>query len=272
MITLRATRISCSRVVVRWMMVFAVCTASVLAAANTTASGPVAYYPFNGSTEDASGWGNHAVNMGAMPTVDRHGNPAGAYVTGAFGHLEAPDSDSLDFSGAVTLATWFRFDDVESVTGVMVGKGMGTGYSVSVYYGGSYICPDPGALRQIQVTVEGCSNRFISGPVFDCGTGEWHHVAVVFVSNGPSDVTASLYADGAFGGSLGMSCPGAPNTMPLGIGADDEASLRLFAGALDDVRVFDRELTVEEITELYNSLFIDGFESGSTSSWMSISP
>jgi hypothetical protein len=43
-------------------------------------------------------------------------------------------------------------------------------------------------------------------------------------------------------------------------------------GAIDDVRIYDTALSAPEINELHNSLFIDGFESGSTSSWMSVSP
>ncbi|MCC7030850.1 MAG: hypothetical protein IT257_11135, partial [Chitinophagaceae bacterium] len=41
--------------------------------------GLVAYYPFNGNTNDASGNGNNAVNNGAALTADNWGNANGAY-------------------------------------------------------------------------------------------------------------------------------------------------------------------------------------------------
>lgn len=247
----------------RWLVI-----AVLFVAPPVAANGPVAYFPFNGSTDDASGYGNHAVSMGAVPTEDRFGNPDSAYLVGDFGYLEAPDGDSLDITDAFTVATWFRMDDMLSRFGVLASKGMGTAYSVSVYYGGSYDCPDPIAERGIQVTVAGCSFRFASGPFFDCGTGEWRHVAVTIGSlSGYRPVF--LYVDGALAATNSTGCTPGSNADPLGIGID---IADIFAGAIDDLRLYDRELTAEEITELYNSILIDGFESGSASSWTSTAP
>ena len=41
--------------------------------------GLVAYYPFNGNANDASGNGNDGVNTGAVLTIDRHGNSDSAF-------------------------------------------------------------------------------------------------------------------------------------------------------------------------------------------------
>ena len=240
-------------------------------APQSAANGPVAYFPFNGSTDDASGYGNHAVTFGAVPTEDRFGNPNGAYLVGTIGHLEVLDSNSLDIAEAFSFAAWFRMDDMLSIFGVLAGKGMNTAYSVSVYNGGSYLCPDPVAERGIQVSVGGASNRFSTGPFFDCGTGEWRHIVVTVGTDPGGSHPTSLYVEGSYVSTIGMLGDFANNTAPLGIGKDGVSSYR-FAGAIDDLRLYDRELTAEEITELYNSLLIDGFESGSTSSWMSSLP
>jgi len=242
-----------------------------LASFPAAANGPVAYFPFNGSTEDASGFGNHAVSMGAVPTEDRFGNPNSAYLVGSFGHLEAADSDSLDITDAFTIAAWFRQDDVISVFAVLAGKGRHTAYSVSVYYGGSWVCPDPAAERGIQVTIAGYSMRFTDGPFFDCGTGEWRHVAVTVGVRSGGLHPISLYVDGSFIETTSMGGVPTNNPAPLGIGKDGEA-LDRFAGAIDDLRLYDRELTADEVTGLFNSLFIDGFESGSTSAWSNTVP
>ena len=66
--------------------------------------GPVAHYPFDGNTDDASGFGNHAVSMGAVLTADRFGSPNSAVVVGSTGHLEAADSSSLDITDAFTIS------------------------------------------------------------------------------------------------------------------------------------------------------------------------
>ena len=241
------------------------------AASPAAANGPVAYFPFNGSIEDASGFGNHAVSMGAVPTEDRFGNPNSAYLVGSFGHLEAADSDSLDITDAFTIAAWFRQDDMISDFGVLAGKGMNTAYSVSVYYGGSWVCPDPVAERGIQVTIAGCAMRFTDGPFFDCGTGEWRHVAVTVGVPSGGLHPISLYVDGSFIETRFMGCVPTNNAAPLGIGKDGAAHDR-FAGAIDDLRLYDRELAAGEVTELFNSLLIDGFESGSISAWSNTVP
>lgn len=242
-----------------------------VAAIPSAANGPVAYFPFNGSTDDASGYGNHAVAMGAVPTEDRHGNPAGAYLVGSIGHLEAPDSDSLDITEAYSLSVWIRQDEMISILGTIAGKGLNTAYSASVYYGGSYVCPDPAAERRIQVSVGGATNGWVDGPFFDCGTAEWRHVVVTVGTQPGGNHPASLYVEGIYIGTTSMMGTFENNTAPLGIGKDGETPYS-FAGAIDDLRLYDRELTADEITELYNSLLIDGFESGSMSSWMHAVP
>jgi len=232
------------------------------------ADGPVAYYPLNGSIKDSSGFGNHAANMGAVLTADRFGNAGSAFLFDGAGYLSAPDSNSLDIDTAFTLATWFRLDDVVSTFGVLAGKGSNSAYSVSIYYGGSTVCQDPTAqsLRQVQVTVGSGSNRFISGPSFPCGTGQWHHVAVTVRTESNGSHTAHLYVNGSYAATTGLEGSFANNTSPLGIGKDG-VSANYFAGAIDDLRLYDRELSSAEITEVYNSLFIDGLESGSTAAW-----
>lgn len=243
----------------------------VLSVSQASANGPVAYFPFNGSTDDASGYGNHAVVFGAVPTADRFGNPNSAYLVGSFGHLEAPDNDSLDITEAYSLSLWFRHDDLVSTAAVFAGKGANTAYSVNIYYAGSWLCPDPLVNRRIQASVGGARGSFSNGPFFDCGLNEWRHIVVTVRTEPGGSHTANLYVEGSHEGTFGMMGEFANNTAPLGIGKDGETNDR-FAGAIDDLRLYDRELTADEISELYNSLFIDGFESGSVSSWMSSVP
>ena len=75
-----------------------------------------------------------------------------------------------------------------------------------------------------------------------------------------------VFLDGALMATCPLSQAGVHRTsgdMHIGDG---------WIGMLDDLRLYDRVLTAEEISELYNSLFIDGFESGSVSSWMTTAP
>src|SRR5688572_31916423 len=59
--------------------------------------GLIAYYPFNGNTDDASGNGNHAVFNNATPTADRFGNANGAYrFNGVDNYMRETNSTSFN--------------------------------------------------------------------------------------------------------------------------------------------------------------------------------
>lgn len=60
-------------------------------------SGLVAYYPFSGDANDASGNGNNAVFNTATLTTDKSGNPNKAYLfNGSSSYIQIPNSQSLN--------------------------------------------------------------------------------------------------------------------------------------------------------------------------------
>lgn len=80
--------------------------------------------------------------------------------------------------------------------------------------------------------------------------GKWHHVAVT--SDGVSIETGVLYFDGEIDTISGS---GAENLQTVGgpvqIGGNSVFGNDNYTGLLDDIRVYDRELTAAEIKELY---------------------
>ena len=73
--------------------------------------GLVAYYPFDGNANDASGNGNHGVVHGATPTTDRFGNANSAYGFNGddCGYVEVPNSTGLQcITRAITISAWIR--------------------------------------------------------------------------------------------------------------------------------------------------------------------
>src|SRR5208282_5892757 len=70
--------------------------------------GLVAYYPFNGNANDASGNGNNGTVYGATLTADRFGNPNAAYsFNGASAYITTPLTNTI-FSGDFTASVWFN--------------------------------------------------------------------------------------------------------------------------------------------------------------------
>src|ERR1700721_3520704 len=79
---------------------------NLLADLNT---GLVAYYPFNGNANDASGNGNNGNVAGATLTADRFGNPNSAYsFNGKSNYIRVPNSDSLQLTNDFTLTAWIK--------------------------------------------------------------------------------------------------------------------------------------------------------------------
>ncbi len=70
----------------------------------------VAYYPLDGTADDASLNGNHGTKMGdPMPATDRFGRAGRAMeFDGDDDQIIVPDSDSLDVENGITVAAWIR--------------------------------------------------------------------------------------------------------------------------------------------------------------------
>jgi len=69
----------------------------------------IAYYPFTGNANDASGHGNNGTVSGATLVPDRNGNPNGAYFfDGSSSFIQIPNSPSLNFQNAISINFWMK--------------------------------------------------------------------------------------------------------------------------------------------------------------------
>ncbi len=93
------------------------------------------------------------------------------------------------------------------------------------------------------LSIEGVWMEAVSGQVMAAGT--WVHVAGTYDGS-----TIKVFVDGAEMGST--PCVGAinPSSYPLEIGRSPYETTRLFNGLVDDVRLYDRRLSVAEIQAL----------------------
>lgn len=93
-------------------------------------------------------------------------------------------------------------------------------------------------------------------------TGEWHNVVHVFSQNG-TNTNLTVYIDGAQVGTTISAATSSMNLASLNIGAARNG-IRVFDGMLDEVAVWNRALTLEEINnantgELADSIYQRGF-------------
>jgi len=201
-------------------------------------TGLEAHYEFEGTTNDSAG-AKHGTAMGE-PT----------FVAGKVG--QAINFDGVDdyvfidgsFQPAVyTMAVWFRSDGWPADRDIL------SAYAPGVQFGILLELRSNGVLRYLHrypLGVAGGSNIYTTTTFDD---GAWHHAAIV-----KSETEIVLYVDGENAGSMPDSSVFDPaDAFGLAIGVLDnerEPALRLFVGAMDDIRIYNRPLSQGETTWL----------------------
>ena len=82
---------------------------SALAQPGFLSDGLVAYYPFNGNANDASGNGRHGTVVGATLTADRFGQANSAYSFRGAEYIRLPQTLSWKNAAGITFSAWVEF-------------------------------------------------------------------------------------------------------------------------------------------------------------------
>jgi type II secretory pathway pseudopilin PulG len=213
---------------------------------------------------DSSGNGNNGalVNM-TSPGCWVAGQIGGALVfDGSDDYVDLGTDSSLNFgdSEPFTIAAWIKTTDEYGLI-VSFRNSEDDGSDIDFAVGNEGGDGDHPGKAMILVRQDGGGEwaSVISGP--SVNDGQWHHVAAVRGSGS----TIELFVDGVSQGtSSGSESGGAITTNVRAIGCevywdcggDEYCSL---AGTIDDVRIYKRALTAEEIAELANVLRYGGF-------------
>ncbi len=121
------------------------------------------------------------------------------------------------------------------------------------------------ALPGAEFALNGAAESNITIPTGD----NWMHIAFVFDSGaGRIDMYFDgKYVDSTFG-ATGVPCGDGRSST---IGSWDEDGLgfmrRFHDGRIDELHIYDRTLDQDEVFELAQGIFRDGFESGDLSAW-----
>lgn len=204
--------------------------------------GLVAYYPFNGNANDASGNGNNGTVFGATLTKDRFGESASAYNFGQLEYIAGKDAPQLDFGpqSSFSVFAWINFSgDVPGFQGI-----------ISKMYDDSN--PTSGfQLGIFQNTVQvqmGPPPALTFNGSLTLNDGKWHMVGLR-----RTGIIADIWIDGR--PEAGVSNPTlVPQDMTctnsLFLGVDRNLS-RFFPGSIDDIRIYNRALSQTEVQQLY---------------------
>jgi formylglycine-generating enzyme required for sulfatase activity len=199
-------------------------------------NGLVAYYPFNGNANDESGSGNHGILQNVVQTTDRFGitNSSLLFLDGKNGQMVT--SSQQEPINNQTISIWFRLK-------------FGYHYTPPSYLvcltgtrDGSWSTVDK--IMLVGDPVDGCFSFYLwpNKPVYTVSTNlvadaRWHHAVSVQSTDG-----INIYIDGKPSGTT-------PKSDWSGISGFWRIVLN--NGSVDDLRIYNRALSDEEVKSLY---------------------
>jgi alpha-tubulin suppressor-like RCC1 family protein len=194
--------------------------------------GLAAYYPFSSNANDLSGRGNHGVVYGAMLTADRFGRANSAYhFNGGGDYIRVPYSNTLSFPHDLTVAAWIKTTGDAGGIAEEHNGGSDGNFVFGLAQDGRLRFGRSGAVA---------SGQYDSDFVND---GQWHFVVGTYDS---ANQVVKVYIDGYFASSYAELQSLPDDHVPLIIG-DENDHLYAFDGVIDDVRLYHRVLSEEEI-------------------------
>jgi T5SS/PEP-CTERM-associated repeat protein len=197
--------------------------------------GLIAHWDAENGAMDATGNGHDGIFRGNAATTTA--GPFGKAFTldGDGDYIEI--GDELDMGASdFTLAAWVNGarDPGMNEWGRILDKGYASGYELgrtgfAHTVGFTFLNSDPSFTSTSEVIDE-----------------TWHHIAIV-----KSGTTATVYADGVAEGTVTVSAQAQDNALPLLIGYNPGEGLRgAWMGMLDELKIFDRALSPNEIAAL----------------------
>ena len=192
-----------------------------------------AYWKFDdgfGTTAfDSSGNGNDGIFVGDPQWVD--GKLGGALEFNGDDYLNCGNGPSLQIQDEITIAFWFQVEAFSNSWEAFIAKS-DSAYRIS--RGGE-------TGNATHLGISGTSVGNFNGTATVTG-GDWHHMAAVY-----DGTNARIYIDGVLDTEVAATGQINLSSSDLYIGENSGATGRFLHGLLDEVRIYSRALTDEEI-------------------------
>ncbi len=221
-------------------------------------SGLVAWYPFDGNAADASGHANHGTVMGALPAPDRFGQSASAFLfPGTNEKIVCPNDTALTNARSLSVAAWFKVEHRpggwdQNVLLANIGP-FGSSGGFQIITGNPPNTEVSGMFRNTTF-----ADQVLSGSgLATIDTGQWYHVAFTLDYHASGNNTlAKLYLNGSPLASQTFSSYIAYQSITpflIGLNIDSLSFQRSFKGSLDDIGLWNRPLSPQEVAALYQA-------------------
>jgi hypothetical protein len=218
------------------------------ATGSSLGDGLIAYFPLDGDFQDNAG-DAHGFEVGAAPIEFAGGQfGQGVDLNGVDQYVSTPveTEDRFDFSDGTgfTVSAWFRVDAFDKSWQAIVTKGEGTNWRIHRQGDTDNLGPVAGGVNPDN----GNGFDLVENPI-SVNDGQIHHVVITNIP----DVSSSYYLDGVL---IQEGFPGVPegNEWPMMIGenANNGGNGRTFNGLIDDLAVWNRGLSADEVSQIFN--------------------
>jgi len=217
--------------------------------------GLIAFYPFNGNANDESGNGNNGTVVGASLSSDRFNNSESAYIfDGLDDYIDIGLLSELNGALEISISIWimkFSADRYEGFVGRWNTDSKPN--NVLLLYNNEQSWVNyPIFDLQFDDESIGWAEAKNKAPI-----GEWFHLAGVWRS---SDGFIGIYMNGTlensnfYGQGKSLYYLDTYTTRIGHWGFPEQGGECFFLGKLDDIRIYKRALTEEEIKSLYNEI------------------
>jgi len=197
--------------------------------------GLVAWYPFNGNANDASGNNNNGTVNGATLTMDRFGNANKAYSFNGNADISIANATTLNIqqpNGQISISVWAKKTTNASVGHILGKRTLCGNFQYQLAFNSSPINIGWGG-----------PNSFVNNTLTVFPLNEWIHYVGTF-----DGTTWKLYKNGVFAESIvaALTSAVADNLIFGGSG-----TCQKFVGSIDDIRIYNRALNECEIQNLF---------------------
>lgn len=217
--------------------------------------GLVAYWPFNGDATDATGNGHNGTVAGATLASDRFGSAGKAYQFGQNSAAITAPLDSSVFAGDFTATVWFKADSIEMGWPTLLSEEADDSIHYSPFtLGISGLrcgCAYPGGLNAGSTYASATFAWFLA-PQKPAPIGSFNQAVVTKSGN-----TVTIYVNSQVWEQAMVATPTVQKGSRLWVGRSswdgqwDVPGTSLFHGILDDIRIYSRALSAQEVKDLY---------------------
>jgi len=197
--------------------------------------GLVAYYPFNGNTNDESGNANHGTALKNELTSDHNSVSNRAFNFDGTNYIKVPNSSSLSsIKKALSITAWiYNIDQLVSI--ICKADYDGATMQFRLFSDNAILFANNGQSADFTATLNPLNT--------------WKHIAIV--SDG---ISAKYYLNGILQATIASHSDevSTDTTTAMYIGADTHGTTEYYRGKLDEIRIYNRVLSDSEVQKIYS--------------------